>query len=82
MNKWDKYGVDLWSWLKIKYENTAKLDLLRQYYGQKISLLKLKSGGLLVYYIKRFQIMASMWQNIDKNVQPEYRLVTHMVEHI
>ena len=82
MNEGDKYGVDLWSWLKIKYKNAAKLDLLRQYYGQKIRLLKLKSGGLLVYYIKRFQSLTIIWEEIDTNVQPEYRLVTHMVEQI
>ena len=28
MHEGDKYGVDLWSWLKIKYEIADKLDSL------------------------------------------------------
>ena len=39
----DKDGVDLWSWLKVRYESASKLDHLRHFYGEKISFLKLYS---------------------------------------
>ena len=33
MHEGDKDGVDLWSWIKIRYESAAKLDPLSQLYG-------------------------------------------------
>ena len=74
--------MDLWYWLKIKYESAAKLDPLRRFYGEKIRSLKLKFGGSLGNYIKRFQGLAILWREIDTNFQPEYSLVTQMVEQI
>ena len=82
LHEGNKYGVDLWSWIKVKYESAAKLDPLRLFYGQKISLLKLKSGGWIGDYIKKSQGLAILWQEIDTTVQPEYRIVTQMVEQI
>ena len=55
MHEGNKDGVDLWSWLKLKYESAAKLDPLMRFYGEKIRSLNLKSGGLLGDYIKPFQ---------------------------
>ena len=74
--------MDLWSWLKVKYESAAKLDPLMHFYGGKISPLKLKSGGLLVNYFEQLQGLEILWQEIDTTVQPEYRIVTQMVEQI
>ena len=65
----EKDGVGLWSWLKIKHESAAKSDPLRRFYGEKISLLKLKSGGSLGNYIEQFQGLAILWRKIDTNVQ-------------
>ena len=42
MHKGNKYGVDLWSWLKVKYESAARLDPLKRFYGEKTRSLKLK----------------------------------------
>ena len=47
MHEGNNDGVDLWSWLKVKYGSATKLNLLRQFYGEKIWSIKLKSGGLL-----------------------------------
>ena len=74
--------MDLWSWLKLKYESAAKLDPLMRFYGEKIRSLKLKSGGSIGDFIKRLQELAILWQEIDTTVQPEYRIVTQMVEQI
>ena len=82
MHEGNKDGVDLWYWLKVRYDSAAKLDPLRSFYGDKISSLKLNSNGSLVGYIERLQGLEIMWREIDMNVQPEYRLVTQMVEHI
>ena len=82
MHEGDKYGVNLWSWLKVRYESAANLDPLRQFYGDNIRLLKLKSGGSLGDYIERFQGLAILWQEIDTNVELGYRLITQMVEKI
>ena len=65
----EKDGVGLWSWLKIKHESAAKLDPLRRFYGEKIRLLKLKSGGSLGNYIEQFQGLAILWRKINTNVQ-------------
>ena len=46
--------MDLWSWIKIKYDSAAKLDPLRIFYGEKSRPLKFKSGGLLSDYIEQF----------------------------
>ena len=78
----EKDGLELWLWLKIKYESAAKLDPLRLFYAEKIRSLKLKANGLLHYYIDRFQGLEIMWRAIDTSVQLEYRLVTQMVEQI
>ena len=40
------------------------------FYGEKISSLKLKSGGYLGYYIERFRGLAILWREIDTNFQP------------
>ena len=69
MNQGDKDGVDLWSWLKVKYESAAKLDPLRHFYWEKIRLLKLKSGGSLGNYIKRFHGMEILWRETENTVQ-------------
>ena len=58
MHEGEKDGVDLWLWLKIKYESAAKLGPLRIYYADKIWLLKLRSNGSLHDYIDRFQGLA------------------------
>ena len=47
MHEWNKESVDLWSWLKVRYDSAAKLDPLRRFYREKIRSLKLKSGGSL-----------------------------------
>ena len=75
-------GIRLWSWLKVRYESSAKLDPLRRLYRDNIWSLKLKASGLLVYYINRFQGLEILWREIDKSVEPKYHLVTQMVEHI
>ena len=82
IHKGEKDGLELWLWLKIKYESAAKLDPLRLFYAEKIRSLKLKANGLLHYYIDRFQGLEIMWRAIDTSVQLEYRLVTQMVEQI
>ena len=51
MHEGNKKGVDLWYWLKIRYESAVKLDPLRRFYAEKIRLLKLKSDGSLGDYI-------------------------------
>ena len=82
MNEGNIDGVDLWYWIKVIYESAAKLDPLRRFYGEKIRLLKLKSGGSLGDYIKRFQGLEILWREINMNVQPEYRIVTQILEQI
>ena len=74
--------MDLWIWLKIKYESAAKLDPLRLYYAKKIRSLKLRANGSIHNYIDRFQGMTILWQAIDTIVQMEHRLATQMVEQI
>ena len=76
------YEFLLWSWIKVRYESESKLDPLKSFYGENIRSLKLKAGGLLVNYIDRFQGLAILWQEIDKSVGPEDRLVTQMVKQI
>ena len=61
MHEGNKDGVDLWSWLKLKYESGAKLDLLRRFYGEKISSLKLKSGGS-IGYSRGWQFCGKKWK--------------------
>ena len=61
MYEGNKDSVDLWSWLKVKYETGDKLDSLRSFYGEIIRPLKLKSGGSLGDYIKRFQGLEILW---------------------
>ena len=78
----NKEGVDLWSWLKVRYVSADKLDPLRRLYGEKIRLLNIKSIGSLGDYIKQFQGLSILWREINTNIQPEYRLVTQMVEYI
>ena len=82
MHEGEKDGVDLWLWLKIKYESAAKLDPLRLYYAEKIRSLKLRSNGSTQDYIDRFQGLEILRRAIDTTVQPEHRLVTQMVEQI
>ena len=82
MHEGEKDGVDLWLWLKIKYESTAKLDPLRLFYVEKIRSLKLKSGGSLHDYIDRFQGLEILWQAMNTSVHPGYRIVTQMFEQI
>ena len=82
MNEWNKDGVDLWYWLKVRYESAYKLDSLRRLYGDKIRSLKLKYGGFLGNYIGQFQELDILWREIDTDVQPEYMFVTQMVEQI
>ena len=47
-----------------------------------VNPLKLKYGGSLVKYIKQFQGLAILWRKIYTDVEPEYRIVTQMVEQI
>ena len=82
MHEGNKDGLDLWSWLKVRYESADKLDPVRRLYGEKIRSLKIKSGGLLGDYIEQFQGLDILWREIDTDVQPEYMLVTQMVEQI
>ena len=82
MHEGKKDGVDLWLWLKVKYESAAISDPLRIYYAEKIGSLKLRDNGSLHNYIDRFQGLAILWRAIDMTVQPEYRLVTQMFEQI
>ena len=58
MHEVEKDGVDLWLWLKIKYESAATLYPFRIYYAEKISSLKLRSNGSLHDYIDWFQGLA------------------------
>ena len=60
----------------------AKLDPLRQFYLEKIGLLKLNASGSLVEYIDQFQGLTIFWREIYKTVELEDSLVTQMVEHI
>ena len=62
--------MDLWLWLKIKYESAAKLDPLRLYYAEKIMSLKLRSNGSTQDYIDQFQGLEIIRQSIDTTVQP------------
>ena len=41
MHEGDKDGVELWSWIKLKYESAAKLDPLRRFMGIKLGHLSL-----------------------------------------
>ena len=82
MHEGDKDGVEIWLWMKIKYESAAKLDLLRIFYTDKIRSLKLRSNGSLHDYIDRFQGLAILWRDIDTAVQLEDRIVKQMVEPI
>ena len=74
--------MDLWSWIKVRYDSSAKLYPIRRFYGDKIRSLKLKYGVSLVNYINLFQVLAVMWREIEMTIEPEYRLVAQMVEHI
>ena len=56
MHEGGKYGEELWLWMRIKYKSTAKLDLLRVFYAEKIILLKLGSKVSLHNYIKRSKV--------------------------
>ena len=51
MHEGEKDGVDLWLWLKVKYESAAISDPLRIYYAEKIRSLKLRANGSLHNYI-------------------------------
>ena len=82
MHEGEKYGVELWFWLKIKYESVAKLDTLRLYNAEKIRSLKLTANASLHNYIDWFQGPEILWQAIDKTVQSDHRLATKMVEQI
>ena len=82
MHEGNKNSVELWSWLKVIYYSASKLDTPRRLYGENIRLLKINHDGYLGDYIKRFLGLAILWQEIDTNFEPEYRLVTQMVEHI
>ena len=82
MREGEKDSVDLWLWLKVKYESESILDPLRIYYAEKIRLLKLRANGSLHNYIDRLQGMTILWRAIDMTVQPDYRLVPQMVEQI
>ena len=70
MHEGNKYGVDLWFWLKVRYDIMDKLDSLRRLYGEKIRSLKLNFGGLFDNYIKQFQGLAILWREINANVDP------------
>ena len=82
MHEEEKDGVDMWLWLKVKYESAAISDPLRIYYADKIRSLKLGANGSLHNYIDRFQGLVIQWRAINMTVHPEYRLVTQMVEQI
>ena len=82
MHEGEKDGVDLWLWLKIKYDSADKLDPLRLYYAEKVRSINLRSNGSLHDYIGQFQGLAILWRAIDTTVQPEHRLITQMVEYI
>ena len=75
-------GIRSCYWIKVRYDSTSKLDPLRYFYGENIRLLKLKAGGSLVEYIERLYSLGILWQEIEKNVDPEDRIVTKMVEQI
>ena len=55
MHEGEKDGVDLWLWIKVKYESADISDPLRIYYAEKIRSLKLRANGSLHNYIDRFQ---------------------------
>ena len=71
MHKYDKDGVDILLWMKIKYESAAKLDPLMVFYADNIRLFKLRANGSLHEYIDRFQGLAILWREIDPAVQLE-----------
>ena len=70
MHEGEKDGVDLWLWIKVKYESADKLDQLRLYYAEKIRSLKLRSNVSLHNYIDRFQGLEILWRAIGRTVQP------------
>ena len=82
MHEGEEYGVNLWFWIKIKYESVAKLDPLRLYYAEKIRSLKLTANASLHNYIDWFQGLEILWRAIDTPVQRDHRLATQMVEQI
>ena len=82
MNEGEKYGVNLWLWIKIKDESADKLDPLRIYYEEKIRLITLRYNVILHDYIDQLQGLEILWRAIEITIQPEHRVVTQMVEYI
>ena len=82
MHEGEKDGVSLLLWMKIKYETKAKIDLIMQFYSDKLRCLKLRVNGSLHDYIDRFQGLSIVWREIDPTVQAEEKLVTQLVDQI
>ena len=61
MHEGEKDGMDLWLWLKVKYESAAKLDLFSILYVENIRPLNLMSNGSLHDYTDRLQGLAILW---------------------
>ena len=62
MHEGEKDGVSLLLWMKIKYETKAKIDLIMQFYSDKMRSLKLRVNCSLRDYIDRFQDLAILWR--------------------
>ena len=51
MHEGNMDGICLWSWLKVRYESTSKLDHIKRIYRENIWWLNMKADGSLVKYI-------------------------------
>ena len=61
MNEGEKYGVNLWLWIKIKDESADKLNPLRIYYEEKIRSIKLRYNVIPHDYIDQLQGLEILW---------------------
>ena len=64
-------GISLWGWLKVRYENAAKLELLCNFFRGNIWLLNMMVNGSLVGFVDRFQGLEIMQQEFESNAESE-----------
>ena len=74
--------ISVWVWLKVRYENEAKLEPLCHFFRGDIWLLNMMVNGLLIGFVDQFQGLEILQQEIDSNAESGYQLVFKMVKHI
>ena len=61
--------IRVWGWLKVRYENEAKLEPLCHFFRVNIWSINMMVNGLLIGFVDQFQGLEILQQEIDSNAE-------------